>query len=547
MANRIKELNPGGPLQLTDTFGVDRASPDETFKITGQSILDKITENIASSDKSLQTDRILVNLLAVADIDGRAIENSGKFYDLFDNTNDFSEGVIDTGLSLLTAQAASGQANATVTDGAQFSEGQEITLQNTTTIERKTIDSIATNTLTFTENLTNTFEFGDSVYRSIYRIDENNKLNFPFLPQNISEASFSGKSISVRNESTFPTDLFLSPDGTKMYVSGDSGDIINQYTLSTAWDISTATFDSVSFSVSGQETTITGVTFKPDGLKMYICGTSSDSIHQYSLSSAWDISTASYDSKSLSVNAKETAVQAVRFFPDGLTVVVIGYGSRRLNEYTLSTAWDVSTGSFFRRSPYTIAQDEYPAAFEFNHNGTKAYIAGYGNNAIYQYSLSTPYNTNTLSYDSDSLDISAREMTVLGLYLAPGTEFNFYIVGSENDRVYQYNFGKSAFTEIDIRYNITPNSDKTQIAAWIQRDKLAGFSLSGETSIVDSTVNESFQAMTKSTIELDIDHEEDQFIYSAVTAEDKITLKITLTRLATTDDTKLNKILGAID
>ena len=36
--------------------------------------------------------------------------------------------------------------------------------------------------------------------------------------------------------------MFFKPDGTKMYVGGYAGDDMNEYTLSTAWDISTASF-----------------------------------------------------------------------------------------------------------------------------------------------------------------------------------------------------------------------------------------------------------------------------------------------------------------
>ena len=48
-------------------------------------------------------------------------------------------------------------------------------------------------------------------------------------------------------------------------------------------DASTASYDSVSFDVGSQESSPRGVTFKPDGTKMYLIGFSSDSVHQYSL------------------------------------------------------------------------------------------------------------------------------------------------------------------------------------------------------------------------------------------------------------------------
>ena len=69
-----------------------------------------------------------------------------------------------------------------------------------------------------------------------------------------------------------------------MYVIGN-GDTVYQYTLSTAWDLSTASYDSVSFSVNSQDATTTALFFKPDGSKMYVLGDSNNSVYQFSTGS----------------------------------------------------------------------------------------------------------------------------------------------------------------------------------------------------------------------------------------------------------------------
>jgi hypothetical protein len=74
-----------------------------------------------------------------------------------------------------------------------------------------------------------------------------------------------------------------------MYVIGSTGDDVNEYDLSSAWDISSATFLQ-SFSVAAQETNPEGVFFKPDGTKMYVVGSTGDDVNEYDLSSAWDVS-----------------------------------------------------------------------------------------------------------------------------------------------------------------------------------------------------------------------------------------------------------------
>ena len=39
-----------------------------------------------------------------------------------------------------------------------------------------------------------------------------------------------------------PRDITFNIDGTKMYVIGSSGDDVNEYSLSTAYDVSTASY-----------------------------------------------------------------------------------------------------------------------------------------------------------------------------------------------------------------------------------------------------------------------------------------------------------------
>jgi DNA-binding beta-propeller fold protein YncE len=67
-----------------------------------------------------------------------------------------------------------------------------------------------------------------------------------------------------------------------MYVIGYAGDNVNEYDLSTAWDITTASYLQ-NFSVATQETVPTGIFFKPDGTKMYVVGYGGDAVYSYDL------------------------------------------------------------------------------------------------------------------------------------------------------------------------------------------------------------------------------------------------------------------------
>ena len=53
--------------------------------------------------------------------------------------------------------------------------------------------------------------------------------------------------------------------------------------MSTAWDMSTASYDSISYSVAGQETAPHGIDFSSDGTKMFAIGQIGDDVTEYTL------------------------------------------------------------------------------------------------------------------------------------------------------------------------------------------------------------------------------------------------------------------------
>jgi sugar lactone lactonase YvrE len=70
-----------------------------------------------------------------------------------------------------------------------------------------------------------------------------------------------------------------------MYTIGYNGDTVDEYDLGTAWDVSTAAYLQ-EFSVLAKESTPQGVFFKPDGTKMYTIGSSGDTVDEYDLAAA---------------------------------------------------------------------------------------------------------------------------------------------------------------------------------------------------------------------------------------------------------------------
>ena len=117
-----------------------------------------------------------------------------------------------------------------------------------------------------------------------------------------------------------------------------------------------------SFDVSDQESLPRGLTFNNDGSKMYIIGTTGDDVNEYNLSTNFDVSTASFvDSYSFMTPTQESNLEnrpmSVKFNNDGTKMFIIGRGSKDMNEFILSTAYDVSTAEHETQLPFDSTEN----------------------------------------------------------------------------------------------------------------------------------------------------------------------------------------------
>jgi hypothetical protein len=271
----------------------------------------------------------------------------------------------------------------------------------------------------------------------------------------INSWEYFGISKSVNAEEATPQDLFFKNDGTKMFILGSTGDDVNEYALSTAWNVSTAGF-TTNFSVAAQDTAPVGLYFRPNGLNMYVSGqtgvaplvASGDYVHQYTLGTAWDLSnvglatvgwTTSYrineDSAPLGVYLKDD---------DGSKMYVVGSTNQRIYEYALGTAWNVSTAGLTtsiligtgttQNLPLTLTS---PTGIDFNASGTKMYISDLARDVVARFDLLTAWDISTAVF-YDNVYVGFQEINVSGIFYQED-QSKAYLVGSTNDTVFQYN------------------------------------------------------------------------------------------------------------
>ena len=97
----------------------------------------------------------------------------------------------------------------------------------------------------------------------------------------LTSATYASLSKNVISQDSSPYDVAFSSDGTKMFVAGRVNNTVYQYTLSTAWDVSTATYASLSKSVAAQGGSPFGLAFSSDGTKMFVVDGVNTSVYQY--------------------------------------------------------------------------------------------------------------------------------------------------------------------------------------------------------------------------------------------------------------------------
>lgn len=234
--------------------------------------------------------------------------------------------------------------------------------------------------------------------------------------------------------------IFFKPDGTKMYVVGRSADEVNEYELSTPWSPSTATFTNL-IDVTSEDVSPSGIYIRDDGLKFWVCGYTSDRIYQYSMSTAWDISTASYDNVSLFVGSGnslgfvQSTPEGIYFKYDGTVLYIIGRSGDFIHQLNLSTPWDITTASYSGDSTGRLdinPPDSNPYDIHINSSGTLVYWVGISIDQLYIYELSTPWDITT------GVEIGRfAYFDPTGIYVSPDEE-NFYIVSSGDDIVKRF-------------------------------------------------------------------------------------------------------------
>lgn len=218
-----------------------------------------------------------------------------------------------------------------------------------------------------------------------YLIQENISIREMNLstPYDISTRSSFTASLSLGTGNNGPRSMFFKPDGTKLYIT-DIDDHLYEYTLTTAWDISTGSFTG-SKNLTAPFNVLWGNFFKPDGTKFWGCDPSIDRVRGFDLTTAWDISTinaSSYDQSALlDVSPLSATVpRSLWWSSDGTKVYIVGAGRDDVMMWNASTPWDTTAITNSTGDPDSVLStssfEGIPLSLCFSADGKYMYISG---------------------------------------------------------------------------------------------------------------------------------------------------------------------------
>lgn len=255
-----------------------------------------------------------------------------------------------------------------------------------------------------------------------------------------------------------------------------------------AWDVSTANYVR-SFSVSSQDTIPSGVFFKPDGTAMFVAGRTSDNVLKYILSRAWDVSSASYDSALLIPSP--IILEDVSFKPDGTKMYILDNDGNEVSEYNLPTPWSFASASLVVTEDITGSSNILdPRGLFFKPDGTKAYVAGRrvtGLSSVVrylnEYSLSSAWDLSSISYTSN-LDVTSQVSDPEGVFFKPDGK-RLYLITGVDIKEYTLSTPWDISTATSTRSFVYPVGGREGRGAFFRQDGKRLYVVSGEAIGID--------------------------------------------------------------
>jgi len=255
-------------------------------------------------------------------------------------------------------------------------------------------------------------------------------------PRDITSTVTLVTSINTNSTASDPYGMSFANNGAELYIHSDNSNNVRRYSLSTPYDLTTA----VSWWVGATSGNSHWIFMKNDGTSIYKIQDASPfrSVIQFNLGTAYNISSASNVATFDITPQTSGGCWGISFSPDWFRMYVSDISTDVIYQYNLTTARDITTASYSNIS-FDYSAEWWTAAqwLYIEHNLGKCFVSGNTSDTIGE--IFGWVNLRNL-YKLDSLTGTQPEDFV---WADDGTNTNIVLTAGKQNSAYNFNINTS--------------------------------------------------------------------------------------------------------
>ena len=268
-------------------------------------------------------------------------------------------------------------------------------------------------------------------------------------------SGYDGLFVDTGTYGTTGPGMCVSADGNYLFVASPT--VIYRYPLSTNGDVTTAVAGSSDQNYPHGGGNMTSMSFDPTGTKLLFI-TTGGNFYLHELTIPWDLTSASYNGSNTINPAEHSGTDyGVCLSPDGLNLFFTTTTlSDSIHQYGLGTAWNLTTATL-TTSKSIVTNIATPSGLDISKDGRVAFISNLSAGTITVSTMTTPFDIDTLTYVT-SFSIVGETTLPFGVSVGD-SRGKIYVYGGGSDSVLQYAIPPvlTLGSEVIIRSDATKN------------------------------------------------------------------------------------------
>jgi hypothetical protein len=269
----------------------------------------------------------------------------------------------------------------------------------------------------------------------VYQLPDTSTITYDSISSSLSAAGFI-------------VDFVWNEDGTKWIFTDDgsggsgTGEILYA-DVSTPYDIST--LSTVETPIDTTLGRLRGIQWSADGTQLYVTDYSTGDISSFGASPAYDITSVGTTPDTTTSLLGNSTLLGMHFTDDG-KYLIVGTTTSTAWLYPLSTAWDISTIGTGQSANLSASGVTRSDQLIISNDGTRIWQLGLNTEDIHQWTLTTPFDLSTASWDGAGKDFALQDsgsyVNPTGMTIHPTNRNELYVTWTLTSyRIQKYTIG----------------------------------------------------------------------------------------------------------